>query len=477
MADDHNLQGAISFTGGTGRFGDRSGGSGRGGNQGDTGNLIGGPTKDETNVDPDDPAIPSPADLAQAAQRALDDEVAFILLHQDDPDVFAARLDRLLDRLRAAISVKGPHQARAIRTILRIRAWHWMAAYRFDEWGAVINLAYSRARDLKDPELLSEVIERWGIYHSLKQKYGKALHAFEWSAEKLSEGEDEIAALSNNSRRLLLAISRFNSVATDPEMTGDQMLDETGELLVEARELASSYYRAHIYHALARFFLCTKRDGKRAFMYGQLALHHYLLEPEDWGLVAQLLTTLLDALSIDQTGTRVYRQRLLAYLDDILAQHQDFNPWLRAKVLYSHAVQHYHQDNFEQARRYGLQAWWLHWRLDDRLGCATAQHVVGLARRHMGHWQAAERHLSDVLAQYDAAHDAYDYMLAHFSRAMISAAQGDWPRAKERLLETRAEAIARLSQPDQRRRIVEKVDRELETVQRHLAQMQGGAVV
>ncbi|MBN1565844.1 MAG: hypothetical protein JXA10_18520, partial [Anaerolineae bacterium] len=153
------------------------------------------------NADPNH--IPKFSELRRAADRRLDWETAFILLHRDDPHEIAERLDEMADMIRAAISVQGPpgnperaaSLRKAIRLGLALELRYWLRANKFEAWLGLIVPLLTTAIQME--EFQADVFRTWSIYHYIDGAYARAKTAIETSQEFAAEsGREDLKLLA-----------------------------------------------------------------------------------------------------------------------------------------------------------------------------------------------------------------------------------------------------------------------------------------
>ncbi len=406
---------------------------------------------------PDDPdfpfdsdgPMPSDEEFARAIMRALEDMAAHMLvLQDDDPEELIANLPRLLERLRAALALKGPHRARVIRAITRVDTVYWMASYRLKAWDHFLHFAISIARDMGENELLGEVLQKHGIYLALQQRARGAASALDWSREAWGE------AVHQQVKRLV-QLEQFNVEIMD--MAFDEAVAHFHSLLAEFSEQDGYYHFGRIYHSMARY---CRRNARLedAFQYGQQALCYYRAESSPrWFLVVQLMSTLISAVSRSQTGSAVYGNALLNHLVRIAAQ-DDVNPWTQAKILHQRAVNRFEAGEYEQAKRDMLRTMVIYRRLSDVDGMARIRHLWGQAQRKLGQWSAARRHLRRAAQEYKELDNLYLFVLARLSYALVWAEQGEHDQALLLLERARTLAEEHIEDPVARQRMIDQID-------------------
>jgi hypothetical protein len=394
--------------------------------------------------------IPKPGELKRAAQRALDDYTAFLMLHQDDPQTIAEQLDQIADIVRASSQIAGEHQPKALRLGLALELKYWMARNAVQDWFHLIMPMLQTSLQILDQELQSQVYRAWGLYLFFTRDHARAdralCHALEY-AEQTSQTD-------------LMLLARAERFAFDArEMKLVEAQAKGSALLAEAGLRGFRYVQGRIHYALSMVFLRASLPDK-AFIHAQQA-YVYLAAVEGGGLAVEALSNMLGSLNLFNHCSEVYKARLFTRLDE-LVEHSG-NPWYRAAALLHQATQSYHGGDYDNARKCALKSWIEYKALDDHYNCLSARHMLGLIQTKRQQWRPAERHLRVAYNWYRESHNDVWAVNAYHGLAFIPVEQKDKGRALAMLGET-LEMAEGLPESAARENLVSVVKADIEKV-------------
>lgn len=402
--------------------------------------------------------IPDGDELARAALEALHREVSFVLLHGDDPQAIVARLSRMDDMVRAALTVRGTytaHLTEAIRFALALDWPIWMASRQFQAWQNTILLMLSTVRDLGDQQLQSRIFRAWGIFLLLSRKHDGARIALDGAIKDL-EG------LDRDDLQLLMRAERFN---LDAEYeTPDTLQAQSAELLAAADRLNFRYIKGRVYFSLAR--ACGRtRDLRSAFMYAQQALVYFLSEA-DSGLAMQSLGTMIMVCQRLWATRGDLILRLLVFTERVVKHDQ--NSWYWSRIYHEYSVQYFHRAQYDQAITYALRAQEKYAALEDTLGIAWMQHQMGLIRTRQEAWQLAENHFARAADLYSQVDDHHALASVNHARGWNLYKQGRFQEALASLEETLAFARSHASDNTQWQHFIEILSEDIALVRKDM---------
>lgn len=416
-------------------------------------------TPEDLGLQPDyeDRHIPHLHALRHAAVEALDREMAFMILHRDQPQKIVERLDKLADVARAACQVQGPHQAKAVRLGLELQLGYWLAANKVDDWFHLIMPMLDAAVKMEEPDLQSRVYHMFSIFLYVCREKPGALqimldNAMEYAVEA---GRDDL--------RLLIRAESFNARAYS--LNVEEARSEADAICMEARRLTYRYAEAMAYVALARN-LSARHVYAELFAYAQQA---FILFASINVMGQAGAAVMLMLPSVVQIGTSVYYARLMSYLDNL--SRQTAIPFLQANTAFFQARSHYERHDYDQARRSIFDAWrWYH-AAHHRPGLKRCTHMLGLIQTRRGRWAMAERHLLAAYQYYARVGEKTYAADACYALAFVPYKQGDLPRARPLLVE--AQAIARqLPEAPVRDRLISTIQVDIDDIDRRLSEAQ-----
>jgi hypothetical protein len=359
--------------------------------------------------------IPTLSDLQRAALHALHREISFLLLHQDEPEKIAERLDEMADIARAASQVAGPHQAKAIRLGLELRLEYWLARNKLDDWVDLIMPLLKTALEIKDRELQSLIYRAWGIFLFYAQQHPGADNALEAALDYADEaGWDDL--------KLLARAERFNLNVLSLPLDEAQFQAEA--LIADARHLKYALVQGRAYYSLARAYQKASSPAE-IFMYAQQALAIFIPE-KAIALAGQCVAYMLGGLSYQPDHSPSYLSDLLAYLE-ALAQ-RSVDPLFQAMACYGQGCDFYYRQDYDRAREYIIGAWWNYRAIRFRSYLFVVRHMLGLVQMMRHQWPVAERHLRAAYAHYAETGDTMQAVHAQHALAYIPVEQGDLRR-------------------------------------------------
>ncbi len=404
--------------------------------------------------------IPTQMDLQRAALNALDRETAFVVYYHDQPRVIANRLEELAEVARAAASIKGDHQPKAIRLGLALQVEYWWSRNKLTRWKDLVSPMLIQALDLHDSELESEIYRAWATY-----LYITAETDVEAARNAISAAEDYASDSGREDLQLLMRAERFNIDVLD--ITLDQACAQAADILAGARRMRFDYVRGRVYRSLARAYAKAGLPVD-VFNYAQQALAVFSLE-QDYSAMAACISMMFNSLYRNRPASDSYANQLLAYLDSLALR--SVSPQVPAGFYYAHALRCFRRDEYDSAREFMLKAW-LHYRvMRFRLSLMRVEHMLGLIQTKRHHWWAAERYLTACRDFYERIGDPAHAIHARHGLAFIPFEQGDYPRALAALEDVLHHA-QRLEETESRVRLVKLITDDINEVKRRI---DGGA--
>lgn len=381
--------------------------------------------------------IPRLSDLQRAAAQAVAEETAFLILHQDDPKVVAGRLESVVERVLAAIQVKGPHQHKAVRLGLALGLKYWMAYRKVHDWINLIVPLLGIALELDDRELQSGAYRALGIYSHMLRRNPQARVALEKALRYAEQaGREDV--------RLLMQAEYLHIQAAQKRL--DEVEAEAGAILDKAWRLKFVYVQGRTCLTLSTAYEQASLY-RPAFAYAQQALACFA-EIDSNGLAIEAASAMLGSLSIYSRGSSVYKGRLFDYLDTLIGR--SGNPWYQAYVYHLQAMHSYHAGDHDLGRQCAVRAWGLYHSLGDRPNALSVRHMLGLIQTRRHAWDWAQVHLSGVYRQHCQVNNRLGAAHVYHALAFIPVEQQQTERALTMLVEALelAETI-----PDQEPRI------------------------
>jgi hypothetical protein len=373
--------------------------------------------------------IPSSEDLQRAAQYALDNYTAFLILHQDDPKAVAAQLDQIADVVRASSQITGDHQSKAIRLGLALESEYWMARNAVQDWIHLIIPMLQTALIIEDQELQVRVYRALGHYLFFIRDDVRANTALRIALE--------YAEQTNQADLMLLArVERFVFAIRDVKKSIEDILAEANAILADAARLKFRYVQGRAHYILSLVYQrATLSDV--AFAHAQQA-YIYLAATEANGLAVEALSAMLSSLNMFNHCSERYKERLFEHIDRLVSQ--SGNPWYRAMALLLQATQSFHSSDHDNARWCALKSWGEFKALGDFHNCMSARHMLGLIQTKRCQWLLAEKHLQAAYNWYRKAHNDIWAVNAYHALAFIPVEQHNIGRAEVMLRESLAMA-------------------------------------
>ena len=433
-------------------------------------------------IEPD--ALPYTKDtFTQIIEEVIHQERAFLQLHKDQPEVIAQRLDELTRIINALLAHHGPHLPQVIRLALELEPRYWVARSHKANGMHFFEHLFSRARDWGDPQLLSEVLAAWGLYMFLLQNRQVGRDTLRWALEEVEKD-------NRPDLRLLLCVKIFNAQVLDLPL--EEVEEQAANLLAEASRLNFPYAKGRVYYSLSRRYQHIGHRA-RAFEYAQQSLC-YFYPKNTRELATQALgnmyVSLTSAPMAEEASQAAYAQYLLEKWEQF-AMH-NINPWYRAAALHIQAHQLAVQGLYHHARHAILRAWLTYRSIPDFLGCAQAQHTLGMliypylassgqqdaqtpddAYAKLRNWERAEYHLRMAQKRYEALGETAHALRARHARAylQLERAQDKWELLDAlRALKAVYKAIeTHLDDPEVRGHMLRLVAEDIASAKRRLA--------
>jgi tetratricopeptide (TPR) repeat protein len=364
--------------------------------------------------------IPDLSALQAAAEHALHDINAFLIITKNDPQAIAAQLDSFAEILRAAVEVEGSHQEKVIRLALDLESYYWLNHGKVDAWVKLLVPMITHTLNQDLPDLRSRLFQSWGVYIYLTQSGQKPD-----ASQNAFEAALDYAADSNRPDiRLLAEVEHLNLDSHDPRYF-EPVKERAEALLKKAHELKYAYAQGRVYLSLANAYRAAGIFDP-VFDYAQQALAIFA-QSQHYGLAGQAVLYLLPQA---KDGSQ-YRQNLLAYLNDLL-EHSG-NALLQSSVCQSRACQLYKQKNYAAARVEVLQSYTMD-RINHYQGNqASNRHMLGLIQTELHHWTTARQHLNAALALYWDRNDQSQIVNLQHALAYIPLVQKHYPQAYKEL--------------------------------------------
>jgi tetratricopeptide (TPR) repeat protein len=398
--------------------------------------------------------IPDGGYLAQAANRALDEARAFLLLHRDEPQVISENLDRLFEVILAASQVKGGHQEKAIRLGLSLEYQYWLNRHKIDNWLKLIMALLKTSLELKNEKLQSEIYRTWGVCLYLLRDEAKSAKAFEVAlAYAVDSGREDL--------KLLARAEHFNFQAT--RLTVDQAQAEALAILQEAARMDYVYVQGRAYFSLARAYRDKGVSGL-AFAYAQQALVFFLRQ-EDYVLAGEATSTMLDSLGVHGYYSNEYWTRLFSFFESMMQK--TVNPWFRTALYYHQAVNWYHNGLYDLARESVLCAWVNARIVRQTDSLARIKHMLGLIQMKHKKWNNAACHLRASCEIYAKSGEESLAIQARHGLAYIPYEQGRFRQALEELERVRCAALS-IQDVTTREQLVQYIQEDIDAAHRQL---------
>ncbi len=411
--------------------------------------------------------------LLRAVELIIDRLRALLLLHRDEPQAIVDALEDMARAVNAAVAHNSKLRPKVVRLGLQLEPRYWVASGHLKEGFAFFGHLFSRARDIGDPQLWSEVLMQWGRYQFLVLSRETGQMVFEWALEKLAETQQDSPDL-----RLLLQEEIFNARAL--ALSSEAAETQAAALLQEATRLKMPYIKGRVYYSLARHYQ-RKGDRKRAFECAQQSLC-YFYPDRTLEMATQALGSMYINVAAEQeeadSPERPYAERLLVAWEQFVAR--NLVPWHRAAVLHAQARQLYLRGHYDRACQLVLRAWRAYCRLSDRVGKAQMRHMLGLICTKKAEWERAAHYLRTAQQRYEALGETEHALHAQHAAAYMLMERAEQEparelarmyllRAQERLLATRNAIEERVRDPDVRTRMARLVDEDIAAVKRRLA--------
>lgn len=399
--------------------------------------------------------VPTGDELADAAMKALHNEVAFLILHRDNPQTILDRMERIIEVARAASQVKGPHQTKAIKLGLAIKSEYWMHYHNIRKWQALLLDLLSTARDLEDYELQYEIYRVWGFYLY-------ATHQQPGAAKALETALEYAADLKREDLQLLARVERFNLQIPDMKLEDAQI--EASAILHEAHRLNAIYVQGRVYFSLARAFQYASQFDY-VFMYAQQALAIFL-SAEIIGLAGEAVSKMLASGQVQNDHAMVYQLRLLALLEALAKRTP--HPWFQVSAYHHWAAMLYHRQQYDAAREYILKAWAKMREIKYMDSQVRAKHLLAMIQAKRQRWGLARRYLQTCIEKYREANDHVQSIHAKHAIAFVFDEQGNYQKSLDVLKEALGESQA-LPEGHARRRLIMLLQADIEDVERRIA--------
>ena len=394
--------------------------------------------------------IPTASDLQRAAINALHRETAFVIYHRDQPARIVERLEELAEIARGAASIKGDHQAKAIRLGLALKVEYWWGCNKLNKWKDLVAPMLVKALELRNDELESEIYRAWATY-----LYITIRDDIEAARNAIAAAEDCAQDSGRADLQLLMRSERFNIDVWS--MSLDQARAQAAEILVEARRMGFHYVQGRVYDSLMR--AAQKADQVvDVFNYAQQALVVFAHE-EEYGLMAPCINAMFYSVHRSRQGTGGYGEQLLAFLDALARR--SVNPYIQAGFYYAHALRRFQREEYDSAREHTLKAWLKYRMIGFQPSLVRVRHMLGLIQTKRRHWRAAERHLTACRDYYERTDDSVYEVHARHALAFIAYEKGDFPQALDLLGEALRHA-QRLEEQGSRNSLTDLIKRDIE---------------
>lgn len=404
--------------------------------------------------------IPRPSELALAAGRLIDNALAFVLVHQEDPQAVAGHLDYILEIVRVVAHTPGEHQKQAVELALSLGRNVWHSAGRIDEWPRFVMSLYTTVRELDDMELMVALYRRWSDAAYLAINTESFQSAFNSALEYAQATGDPQLQLIVRVEELGLARNLKRR---------DMVEQEAAALLAEARELGNLYVQARLYMTLAGLYNSHSRR-QDTFEAAQQAYACYsqldCLIP-----MASALHYMILSLQANPDHSRDYVRFLMERLERLATRLGD--PWLLVGFWHNAGVSEYHAHRYETARQYVLNAVVCARGAAWHPAEAPLGHMLGMIQMQRHRWHLAERHFARANRLYRAAGDEIGRLKSRHAAAYMYVVKKDFVTA-ERALQAVYDEVER-HPPDQVADLLASIAEDLEYVRRALGRSANSA--
>ncbi|MBN1200912.1 MAG: hypothetical protein JXJ20_03550 [Anaerolineae bacterium] len=231
--------------------------------------------------------IPTQRVMQMTAERELDDWIAFLLLHQDAPDIIVDQLENIASTIIAALNVPEPgeHLIKAVRLSLALKPEYWIAGDKAHIWSELFASLLPISINLHDGAYCSSAYRIWGIYRHLTH---------ECPTKVLDVSEEYALDVKREDLALLARAERFDMQVTT--LSPGEAEAAAKPILADARRLNWPLIQGRVYYSLARAYQQATLP-RSAFNYAQQALAFFFQQDVPW-LAAVAINAMLGSIQL-----------------------------------------------------------------------------------------------------------------------------------------------------------------------------------